>query len=154
MGKMKALTMEMEEYQEIVGRQAIEEQREMEPPFPESSAEYDKRLERDAMFNGTTHQDFDPVNKPKHYEILPGLEVYDLRQAYAKKLQGIVPLDQFSDWDRGLEYLLRMWEKNGREDLEKALIYLNLLLKKLPKEVHVSGVPYKVPSSSILGSGV
>lgn len=133
MGKMKALAMEMEEYKQLLAQGALEEM---------------------AGFNGTTHQDFDPVNKPKHYEILPGLEVYDLRQAYAKKLQGSVPLDQFSDWDRGLEYIMRMWEKNGRQDLEKALFYFNKLLDKMPDEVQVSGVPYKVDRSSILGGGV
>ena len=83
------------------------------------------------------------------------LEVYDLRQALAKKAQELgIPHDQFSDWDRALEYLLRMWEKNKRQDLQKAMFYMNKLLEKLPEEVSVSGVPYKVPSSSILSNGV
>lgn len=124
MAAMKSLTMEIEEYQNM-------------------------------GFNGTTHDDFDMVNKPKHYQIMPGLEVYDLRQALAKKAQELgIPHDQFSDWDRALEYLLRMWEKNKRQDLQKSMFYMKKLLEKLPEEVSVSGVPYKVPSSSILGSGV
>ena len=124
MASMKSLAMEIEEYQNM-------------------------------GFNGTTHDDFDMVNKPKHYQIMQGLEVYDLRQALAKKAQELgIPHDQFSDWDRALEYLLRMWEKNKRQDLRKAMFYMNKLLEKLPEEVSVSGVPYKVPSSSILGSGV
>jgi len=124
MASMKSLAMEIEEYQNMA-------------------------------FNGTTHDDFDMVNKPKHYQIMPGLEVYDLRQALAKKAQELgIPHDQFSDWDRALEYLLRMWEKNKRQDLQKSMFYMNKLLEKLPEEVSVSGVPYKVPSSPILGCGV
>ena len=134
MGKMKALAIEIEEYKQLLAERAMDEM---------------------AGFNGTTHDDFDMVNKPKHYQIMPGLEVYDLRQALAKKAQELgIPHDQFSDWDRALEYLLRMWEKNKRQDLQKAMFYMNKLLEKLPEEVSVSGVPYKVPSSSILSNGV
>lgn len=74
----------------------------------------------------------DMVNKPKHYQLAPGLEVYDLRQALAKKAQDqCVPHDQYSDWDRATEYLIRMWEKNEVEDAKKARWYLNKLIEKL-----------------------
>lgn len=74
----------------------------------------------------------DLVNHPKHYQLLPGVEVYDIRQALAAKATAAgVTLDQFSDYDRAIEYLLRMWEKNGKQDAEKAVWYLNKLIGKL-----------------------
>ncbi len=75
------------------------------------------------------------INKPPHYQILPGVEVYDIRQALAIKCDDLdVPTDQFSDWDRALEYLLRLWEKNGIEDAKKCRWYLDKLIKKLENE--------------------
>lgn len=74
----------------------------------------------------------DVVNHPKHYQLVPGVEVYDIRQALAAKAtQAGATLDQFSDYDRAIEYLLRMWEKNGLEDARKAAWYLNKLVEKL-----------------------
>lgn len=74
----------------------------------------------------------DAVNNPKHYQLLPGVEVYDIRQALAAKATAAgATLDQFSDYDRAVEYLLRMWEKNGVEDAKKAAWYLNKLVEKL-----------------------
>ena len=74
----------------------------------------------------------DAVNSPKHYQLLPGVEVYDIRQALAAKAtEAGATLDQFSDYDRAIEYLLRMWEKNGKQDAEKAAWYLNKLIGKL-----------------------
>ena len=74
----------------------------------------------------------DMVNRPPHYQLREGYEVYDLRQDLARKAQAAgVPHDQFSDWDRALEYLLRMWEKNGVEDAKKGAWYVNKLIGKL-----------------------
>jgi hypothetical protein len=74
----------------------------------------------------------DLVNHPPHYQLRPGYEVYDLRQDLAAKAaQHDVPYDQYSDWDRALEYLLRMWGKNEVEDAKKARWYLNKLIEKL-----------------------
>ena len=77
-------------------------------------------------------QPHDTVQNPKHYQLLPGVEVYDIRQALAAKATAAgATLDQFSDYDRAVEYLLRMWEKNGVEDAQKAAWYLNKLVEKL-----------------------
>lgn len=77
-------------------------------------------------------QTHDTVQNPKHYQLLPGVEVYDIRQALAAKATAAgATLDQFSDYDRAVEYLLRMWEKNGVEDAQKAAWYLNKLVGKL-----------------------
>ncbi|MFA6664744.1 MAG: DUF3310 domain-containing protein [Lachnospiraceae bacterium] len=76
--------------------------------------------------------DSDMINHPPHYQLRPGYEVYDLRQDLARKAQAAgVPHDQFSDWDRAIEYILRCWEKNGAEDLKKARWYLDKLIEKL-----------------------
>jgi hypothetical protein len=77
----------------------------------------------------------DAVNHPPHYQLRDGYEVYDLRQDLAAKAaQHDVPHDQYSDWDRALEYLLRMWGKNEVEDAKKARWYLNKLIEKLEVE--------------------
>lgn len=77
----------------------------------------------------------DMVNRPPHYQLREGYEVYDLRQDLAKKAaQASVPHDQYSDWDRALEYLLRMWDKNGLEDCRKGAWYVNKLIEKLEKD--------------------
>lgn len=77
-------------------------------------------------------QPHNTIQNPKHYQLLPGVEVYDIRQALAAKATAAgATLDQFSDYDRAVEYLLRMWEKNGVEDAQKAAWYLNKLVGKL-----------------------
>jgi hypothetical protein len=71
------------------------------------------------------------VNKPPHYQLLPGVEVYDVRQALLDKMPGGTPYDQVSDWDRASEYIMRMWQKNGLEDAKKARWYLDKLIEKM-----------------------
>ena len=74
----------------------------------------------------------DMVNHPPHYQLREGYEVYDLRQDLAKKAaEAGVPHDQYSDWDRALEYAIRCWQKNGVEDLKKARWYLDKLIGKM-----------------------
>lgn len=80
----------------------------------------------------TQPEDTDPVEKPKHYQLREGYEVYDLRQDLAKQAQTYnIPHNQYSDWDRALEYLLRMWGKNKLEDAKKAQWYLKKLIEKI-----------------------
>ena len=74
----------------------------------------------------------DMVNSPPHYQILPGVEVYDVRMAILEKVDG-VPAQQIDDWSRAWEYLTRMWQKNGVEDAKKAQWYLNKLIEKMGK---------------------
>ena len=97
------------------------------------------------MFNGITHEDM--VNHPPHYN-QGGIETIEAIKAALG--------DGFPAYLTGniLKYLWRYKHKNGVEDIKKAQFYLNRLVKELDTEVRVSGVPYKVPSSSILGSGV
>ena len=63
---------------------------------------------------------FDPVNNPRHY------------------VEGrtIEPIDVMHDWDlnpseaAALKYISRHKKKNGKEDLEKAIWYLNDVIKR------------------------
>jgi hypothetical protein len=124
MGKMKALAMEIEEYKQLLAEGAMDEM---------------------AGFNGTTHEDM--VNHPPHYN-QGGIETIDAIKAALG--------DGFPAYLTGniLKYMWRYKHKNGVEDLKKAQFYLNRLVKEMDTEVSVSGVPYKVPSSSILSNGV
>lgn len=93
----------------------------------------------------------DMVNKPPHYQLHEGYEVYDLRQDLARKAQSAgVPHDQFSDWDRALEYLLRMWEKNGVEDAKKGAWYVNKLIGKLESSAPRAQVAQEVNATAKL----
>lgn len=79
-----------------------------------------------------SEQPLDMVNKPPHYQLREGYEVYDLRQDLARKAGHLgLPHDLYSDWDRALEYLLRCWEKNELEDIKKARWYLDKIISKL-----------------------
>lgn len=74
----------------------------------------------------------DLVNKPPHYQLREGYEVYDLRQDLAAKAaNGGATYDQYSDWDRAIEYIVRMWGKNKLEDAKKGRWYLDKLISKL-----------------------
>lgn len=81
----------------------------------------------------TDNDDVDNVNAPKHYQLMPGVEVYHVRSALLDKMDqrdDITP-GMVDDWSRAWEYLTRMWEKNGKEDAQKCRWYLNKLIEKL-----------------------
>jgi len=87
--------------------------------------------------NGNEGLHYDNVSKPKHYQLLPGVEVMDVRRALLAKIDAMdSPPSAFAVncWDRGLEYTIRAWEKNGMEDLEKAVTYLQLCIEELKSE--------------------
>jgi hypothetical protein len=73
----------------------------------------------------------DVVNKPSHYQLLPGVEVIDVRDAIFAKMPADVPHDVADCWSRSWEYLTRMWGKNGLEDAKKARFYLDRMIKKM-----------------------
>lgn len=81
-------------------------------------------------------QEDDLVNNPPHYQLMPGVEVYDVLQALAKKGTALgIDNETWRNYDRGAEYLLRMWGKNGYQDLCKALWYLHALRKIMRNKV-------------------
>lgn len=97
------------------------------------------------MFNGTSYDDM--VNHPPHYN-QGGIETIEAIKAALG--------DGFPAYLTGniLKYMWRYNHKNGLEDVKKAQFYLNRLVQEMEQEVRVSGVPYTVPKSSILGGGV
>lgn len=72
----------------------------------------------------------DMVNSPPHYQLLPGVEVYDVRMALLAKMEDVPP-EQVDDWSRAWEYLTRMWQKNDLEDAKKCRWYLDKLIEKM-----------------------
>lgn len=69
----------------------------------------------------------DNVNHPNHYQILENVEAIDV----IKAILG----DGFNDYCYGnvLKYVLRAKKKNGVEDLKKANVYLDWMIKELEK---------------------
>ena len=84
--------------------------------------------EEEEMFQ---KMEYDNVERPKHYQLLPGVEFKDVRRAILDKIEPGVPYTQIDDWSRVFEYIGRMWDKNGLEDAKKARVYLNWLIEKM-----------------------
>ena len=93
--------------------------------------------------NGTAS--YDIVRKPKHYMLFDemeikergfegqGVEVRDVLEKLTWKLYqsgqcSEVPLF-LSDYVQLMQYLMRFMDKNGKEDLEKARVYLNWMIE-------------------------
>jgi hypothetical protein len=78
----------------------------------------------------------DMVNSPKHYILSDTLQVKDVREALLQKItrEGLViPHEDVYDWITAWEYITRSPFKNKREDIEKAIWYLNSLLERMDK---------------------
>ena len=74
----------------------------------------------------------DVVNSPEHYQLIDGMEVRDILEILADKVnQSNIPTTPLftADYVQLMQYLMRFMEKNGVEDLEKARYYLNKLIE-------------------------
>lgn len=69
------------------------------------------------------------VSHPPHYQSESGLEAIDVIEAFTSKLKGIEAVDT----GNVLKYMLRWKEKNGLQDLNKAMWYLQHLITHLKK---------------------
>lgn len=82
-------------------------------------------------------EQYDTVNKPKHYMLFPeyGIEVRDVMIALVKKIEhsDVIPSDGMfiSDYVQLMQYLMRFMDKNGFEDLEKSAWYLNKMIESI-----------------------
>lgn len=80
------------------------------------------------------HVEHDPVNKPKHYMLLPekGVEVRDVIKALVNKvhLQNNGPMF-YADYVQALQYIMRFMDKNGVEDLKKCRWYLDKMIEAM-----------------------
>lgn len=67
----------------------------------------------------------DNVHNPKHYQGRNGLEAIDVHRNFMSD-------EQLTGYHLGnlLKYLLRYRKKNGIEDLEKAKVHMDWLIKK------------------------
>ncbi len=79
--------------------------------------------------------DHDPVNKPKHYMLFPHeqIEVRDVIRVLTDKMEAanaylFAPID-YSDYVQAMQYFMRFMEKNGKEDLEKGVWYINKMIE-------------------------
>ena len=71
------------------------------------------------------------VNHPDHYQTKSGLEVIDILAAVTEDLSGIEAVDTAN----ALKYLCRWKKKNGIQDLEKAVWYIQHLIAHEQSEV-------------------
>lgn len=71
---------------------------------------------------------------PKHYDLFPehGIQVRELMQVLCDKLdrQGFSGF-LCSDYVQAMQYFLRWFEKNGVEDIEKGIWYMNKIIKQV-----------------------
>lgn len=70
------------------------------------------------------------VSHPNHYQSASGLEVIDAIEAFTEDLNGIEAVDAANV----LKYICRWKHKNGKQDLEKAMWYLQHLIEHIEKE--------------------
>lgn len=66
------------------------------------------------------------VSHPDHYKAKNGLEVIDVIEAFTEGLNGIDAVDT----GNAIKYICRWTNKNGIQDLEKAVWYLTHLIER------------------------
>lgn len=87
-------------------------------------------LVRNIIKDGENYESEDKnVSHPSHYQSDNGIEVIDVIEAFTKGLEGI----EATDTGNVIKYICRWKNKNGTQDLEKAMWYLQHLLN------HVQG---------------
>ena len=72
----------------------------------------------------------DYVDHPNHYQSSNGMEVIDVIDAFTENLTGVVAFDIGC----AIKYMCRWKKKNGKEDLRKAIWYLEHAIKKTEEE--------------------
>lgn len=70
------------------------------------------------------------VSHPSHYQSKSGLEVIDVIIAFTERLEGIEAVDT----GNAIKYICRWKDKNGVQDLKKAMWYIQHLIDHLIKE--------------------
>lgn len=74
--------------------------------------------------------DYRMISHPPHYQSVDGLEVIDVIKAFTEDLRGIEAVDT----GNALKYICRWKHKNGVQDLQKAMWYLQHLINHIEKE--------------------
>ena len=88
------------------------------------------------MASSKPENSIDMVHKPPHYQ-LPGLgvEIIDVRSALLKTVPPGMNYEAVTSWSESVTYLMRMWGKNGLEDAEKSLFYLQRMIAIMKGEL-------------------
>lgn len=73
------------------------------------------------------HTNDQMVIAPNHYQSSKGIEVIDVIEAFTEGLVGI----EATDTGNAIKYICRWKDKNGIQDLEKAVWYINHLINHL-----------------------
>lgn len=71
------------------------------------------------------------VSHPPHYQSESGLEVIDVIEAFTSDLKGI----EATDTGNIIKYICRWKDKNGLQDLNKAMWYLQHLIDHIEKQI-------------------
>ena len=74
------------------------------------------------------------VSHPVHYQSESGLEVIDVIEAFTSDLKGIEAVDTAN----AIKYICRWRHKNGKQDLKKAIWYLQHLINHLEENEIIS----------------
>ena len=76
----------------------------------------------------------DMINSPSHYQLFDGVEVKDVVKEVLRRWQDECDLgmsfNQAGMMKEALQYLLRAPKKNNKEDVSKAIYYLNEIVKE------------------------
>lgn len=95
---------------------------------------FKKYLSNDGGERTTLPTDYKSVDKmvshPSHYQSKNGIEVIDVIEAFTDGLEGIEAVCTAN----AIKYLCRWSKKNGVQDLEKAMWYLQHLINVLKSE--------------------
>lgn len=86
---------------------------------------YQPHFAAEEMADKNLNKEHNAVVKPSHYVGTNGLEVKQVLEEFVKDKAGMVA----HRWCSAVEYLLRAYEKNGKEDLEKAKINIEWLIE-------------------------
>lgn len=78
------------------------------------------------------------VSHPSHYQSKTGLEVIDVIEAFTYNLSGI----EATDTGNVIKYICRWKQKNGIQDLKKAMWYLQHLIDHFESFAKDENVPY------------
>ena len=89
------------------------------------------------------------VNHPDHYQLGNGMETIELIEAATADLSGI----EAFDIGNALKYLTRFKHKNGKQDLEKAVWYIQHLIAHMDEEVksQIDALNAKMNGGSVNG---
>lgn len=84
------------------------------------------------------------VSHPNHYQSKCGFEVIDVIEEYTRELFGITA----TDTGNVIKYICRWKQKNGIQDLEKAIWYATHLKERWEQVIHL-GIRCYIPKYSL-----